>query len=56
MESSAADHDALTSILDRCNRDRVASILGATPQKWTSEGEVYLAYYRDRINVLNNQF
>ena len=37
MESS--DDDVLTSILDRCNRDRVASILGATPQKWTSEGE-----------------
>ena len=39
MESNAVDYDALTSILDRCNRDRVASILGATPQKWTNEGE-----------------
>ena len=39
MESSVADHDALTSVLDRCNRDRVANVLGATPQKWTGEGE-----------------
>ena len=37
-----AYHGALTSILDRYNRDRVANILGATPQKWTSEGEVSL--------------
>ena len=39
MESSVADHDELTSVLDRCNRDRVANVLGATPQKWTGEGE-----------------
>lgn len=41
MESSTsvADHDVLASVLDRCNRDRVASNLGATPQKWASEGE-----------------